>query len=53
MAESKFKKLEKKIAKNKNVTDPAAVAATIGREKYGKEQFQKMAAAGKKKKAKK
>ena len=44
-----FKKLEKEIAKNPKVDEPAAVAASIGRKKYGKEKFQKMAAAGKKK----
>jgi hypothetical protein len=30
------------------VENPGAVAAKIGREKYGKERFQKMAAKGKK-----
>lgn len=45
-----FGKLEKSLAKSEHVQDPAAVAASIGRKKYGKEKFQKMAAAGKKKK---
>jgi len=43
-----FKKLEKSIAKRGDVRDPGAVAAAIGRKKYGKERFQKAAAAGKK-----
>ena len=43
-----FKKLEKSIAKRGDVKDPGAVAAAIGRKKYGKEKFQKAAAAGKK-----
>ena len=43
-----FKKTEKAIAKNPKVDNPAAVAASLGREKYGKEKFQKAAAAGKK-----
>jgi hypothetical protein len=33
------------------VRDPAALAAWIGRKKYGKEKFQKMATAGKRKKS--
>jgi hypothetical protein len=43
-----FSKLEKDIAKRGDVKDPAAVAASIGRKKYGKAKFQKAAAAGKK-----
>jgi hypothetical protein len=43
-----FEKLEKSIAQRGDVRDPAAVAASIGRKKYGKEKFQKAAAAGKK-----
>jgi hypothetical protein len=35
-------------AKKGGARDPAAVAAAIGRKKYGKEKFQAMAAAGKK-----
>ena len=45
MAYTGFKKLEGKLAGK--VANPAAVAAKIGREKYGKEKFQKAAAAGK------
>ena len=43
----RFAKLEKSL-KGK-VSDPAAVAASIGRKKYGKAKFQKMAAKGRKK----
>jgi hypothetical protein len=43
-----FSKLEKEIAKRGDVRDPGAVAASIGRKKYGKEKFQKAAAAGRK-----
>ena len=42
-----FAAVEKSVAKNPKVRDPGAVAASIGRKKYGKEKFQKMAAAGK------
>jgi hypothetical protein len=37
-----------KAAKAGGAKNPAAVAAAIGRKKYGKKRFQKMAAAGKK-----
>ena len=40
----RFAKLEKSL-KGK-VKDPAAVAAAVGRKKYGKDKFQQMAAAG-------
>ena len=43
-----FKKLKAAIAAKGGARDPAAVAAAIGRKKYGKEKFQAMAAAGKK-----
>lgn len=42
----RFKKLVGQLAK-KDVKDPKALAATIGRKKYGKEKFQEMAAKGK------
>jgi len=48
-----FKKLSKEIGKKGKVSDPDAVAAAIGRKKYGKAEFQRMAAAGRKKKSKK
>lgn len=43
----RFQKLKKELA-GKGVKDPSALAASIGRKKYGKKQFQKMAATGKK-----
>jgi len=43
-----FKKLKGQIAAKGKVRDPGAVAAAIGRKKYGKEKFQKAAAQGKK-----
>ena len=49
---SKFKELAKKLDKKKGVSKEGAnaLAAYIGRKKYGKDQFAKMAVAGKKKK---
>ena len=49
---SKFTKLANKLDKKKGISKEGAnaLAAFIGRKKYGKEQFQKMAIAGKKKK---
>lgn len=46
-----FKKLEGKLAHEKGVSDPAAVAAAIGRKKYGTEGMAKKAAAGRAKDA--
>ena len=43
-----FKKLKRDLAK-KGVKDPGALAAWIGRKKYGKAKFQQMAAKGRKK----
>lgn len=43
---ARFAALMGKIAKRGGVRDPGAVAAAIGRKKYGKAAFQKMAAAG-------
>lgn len=45
---ARFKALKAKIAARGDVRDPAAVAAAIGRKKYGKAKFQKLAAAGRK-----
>lgn len=45
----RFEKLSNLIAKNPKVKDPNAVAAAIGRKKYGNEKFQKLAEKGKKK----
>ncbi len=44
----RFKKLVKKLKGKKGIKNPAAVAAAIGRKKYGKKRFQKMAAKGRK-----
>lgn len=41
-----FAKLKEKVAKG-GAKDPGAVAAAIGRKKYGKKKFQKAAAKGK------
>ena len=49
----RFAKLEKEIAKKGKVTNPAAVAAAIGRKKYGKEKFQEMATKGRNRSSKK
>lgn len=46
---SRFAAVEKS-AKLGGASNPGAVAASIGRKKYGKEKFQKLAAAGRKKK---
>lgn len=40
-----FDKLKSKLAK-KGVNNPAAVAATIGRKKYGAKKFNKAATSG-------
>lgn len=45
-----FKALTRKLAK-KGISDPAALAASIGRKKYGKKTFQKMALKGRTRKA--
>jgi len=41
----RYKALVDNLAK-RGVRDPKAMAAAIGRKKYGKERFQEMAAAG-------
>lgn len=46
----KFKKLTKEFKKRGDIDDPAALAAWIGRKKYGAKKFQKMAADGHKRK---
>jgi len=46
----RFAKLKAAIAKRGGVKNPGAVAAAIGRKKYGNEKFQAMAQAGKKRK---
>lgn len=52
MAISRFNKLKKKLSGKKGVTDPGALAAAIGRKKYGKKKFAQMGAAGRRKKGK-
>jgi hypothetical protein len=44
-----FDTLKAKLAAKGNVTDPAGLAAKIGREKYGKKGMAALAAAGRKK----
>lgn len=44
----RFKALKKSIGMKGGVRNPGAVAASIGRKKYGKAAFQTMAAKGKK-----
>lgn len=46
----RFAALKQKIAKRGKVRNAAAVAASIGRKKYGKARFQKLAAAGRRRK---
>lgn len=43
----RFAKLKGKLAKSGKVSNPGAVAAAIGRKKYGPSKFQRMAAVGK------
>lgn len=43
-----FNKLKSQIAARGGVRDPGAVAAAIGRRKYGKKRFQRAAARGRK-----
>lgn len=44
----RFKKLVKSLKAKGDVSNPAAVAAAIGRKKYGAKKFAKLAAAGRK-----
>lgn len=44
----RFQNLEQSIAARGNVRNPAAVAAAIGRKKYGAAKMAKMSAAGRK-----
>lgn len=46
---ARFAALTKKIAARGGVSNPAAVAASIGRKKYGAAKMAKMAAKGRKK----
>ncbi len=53
MAYVGFDKLKKKLNGKKGVKDASALAASIGRKKYGKDKFQKAAKKGKKMKGQK
>lgn len=44
----RFARLKALVSKEKGVTNPGAIAAAAGREKYGSSRFQAMASAGKK-----
>lgn len=46
MAYVGFSKLKKQIGARGGVRDPGAVAASIGRKKYGAQRFQRAAATG-------
>lgn len=46
---ARFKALSAKLSKEPGVTDPDALAAAIGRKKYGSARMAKMSAAGRKK----
>lgn len=48
---SRFSKLSNKL-KSRGVKNPDALAAYIGRKKYGKKKFEKMSEAGRRKKRK-
>jgi hypothetical protein len=48
----RFENLEKSIASKGKVDNPTAVAAAIGRKKYGATKMAKMSAAGRKRHAK-
>lgn len=50
MAYVGFEKLVRILAKRKGIKNPRALAAWIGRRKYGKAGFQKLAATGRKRK---
>ncbi len=48
----RFAALKSKLAGKKGVTDPGALAATIGREKYGSKEMAKLSARGRSARAK-
>lgn len=50
MPKTRFDALKAKLADKPGVTDPAALAATIGRKKLGDKAFNARAAAGRRKK---
>lgn len=43
----RFAALKNKLAKKGGIRNPGALAAAIGRKKYGKKKFQSLAAGGK------
>jgi hypothetical protein len=43
----RFRKLKARLARRGDVRNPGAVAAAIGREKYGKKRFQRLSVLGK------
>ena len=48
----RFEQLEEKLEKKPGIKNPAALAASIGRKSIGKDKFQKLAKAGRKKSGK-
>lgn len=44
----RFRALTRKLSKRPNVRDPRALAASIGRKKYGRKRFAELANAGRK-----
>ena len=44
----RFQRLKKRLGRKKGVKNPGALAAYIGRKKYGVKKFAKMGAAGRK-----
>ncbi len=48
MAYVGFSKLKGQLAKKPGISNPGAVAASIGRKKYGTKKFNRAAATGKK-----
>ena len=45
---TRFKKLKKKLSAQPGITNPGALAAYIGRKKYGTKKFAKLSANGRK-----
>lgn len=45
---ARFQALKNKLEERKEVRNPGALAAAIGRKKYGKTKFQQLAAKGRK-----
>ena len=47
----RFARLERQIATKGGVRNPAAVAAAVGRKKFGKKRFQELSSAGRRRAA--